>query len=166
MSTPAREPPSVRSTTSAARRAIAAAAEASNARALVPRGEILGKSILRRRILHEDDYVEALERIIARDFFPDVELARELAEHAAAERAETEGTPWRDTDRMTLDTGFTGRDLGATPFATDAGETPLRSTIAGPSTRPRQPDVSFAKQLADEARSLDSFLSRCAEKIA
>lgn len=153
-----REPPSVRSTTSAARKAIAKAADASNARALIPRGEALGRSIYKQTVLHEDDYVEALGRIIARDFFPDVALAQQLAEHAQAEE-EAQATPWRRSER-TLNS--TQRDLTATPFASAYGATPMSSEMptAGPSRRPAKMPESFAKRIANQSKSLDAFINR------
>ena len=80
---------SVRSTTSVARRAIAKAAEDSNARALIPRGEALGRSIYKQTVLHEDECVRVSSCSDARSYVEALEERVKNMEHLIREVSTT-----------------------------------------------------------------------------
>ena len=111
----------------------------------------LPMSVYRTQILSEDDYTEALARIIRRDFFPQLD-AQCKAQEETERRQALQAFADIDPSRMDWATARTYRAQAATPFY--SGQTPSTSKV-----RPRLP-VQDAETAYNESLSLTAFLSR------
>ena len=119
--------------------------------ALASKRPNLGRSVYRQTILSEDDYTEAIERIVRRDFFPDLyaaDLERERQEREAervahwTSAASARGNQTRQTPLLETPATYRGR-LQATPsvrgMAYEGNDTPM--TYASTSATP-YPDAA------------------------
>ncbi|XP_058512765.1 splicing factor ESS-2 homolog isoform X1 [Ochotona princeps] len=128
----------------------------------------LGAASSKPRVLDEEEFIEGLQKVIQRDFFPDVEKLQAQKEYLEAEES-------GDLERMRQIAIKFGSALGkmsrepapyVTPATFETPEVHTGPTVVGNKLRPRGRGLEDAGEAAEEEEekeplpSLDVFLSR------